>query len=106
MASALGRKVDLAAVANALPGREGDPQGVAFGVRAQQFRVCLSVHGPDKVAALLRVRIVPANGNALESTFRVADRPRLGDRPSPALGTMVDDDCGAPNSEGRRGGIA
>src|SRR5207249_844787 len=96
------RKVDLAAFANALAGREGDPQGVAFGVRAQQFRVCLSVHGPDKVAALLRVRIVPANGNALESTFRVADRPRLGDRPSPELGHMVEDACVALNSEGGR----
>src|SRR5437773_11995107 len=102
MASALVRKVDLAAFANALPGREGDPQGVAFGVRAQQFRVCLSVHGPDKVAALLRVRIVPANGNALESSYRVADRPLLGDRPYPELGHMVEDACVALNSEGGR----
>src|SRR5207247_10497856 len=104
MASALVRRVDLAAVANALPGGEGDPQGVAFGVRAQQFRVCLSVHGPDKVAALLRVRIVPADGNVLASTFPVADRPRLGDRPRPELGHMVEDADVALRSEERRVG--
>src|SRR2546426_12266055 len=89
MSVGLGRKVDLASVANALPGREGDPQGVPFGVRAQEFRVRLSVHGPDKVAALLRVRIRPADGDVLESTFRGAGRPCLGDRASREFWSMV-----------------
>src|SRR5881397_1098189 len=72
----------------------------ASGLRS--FASALAVHGPDEVTALLRVRIRPADGDVLESTFRGADRPRLGVRPSPELGHVVEGAVVALNSEGGR----